>query len=115
MEESRKTEFRCIDPNGVIISCHNWNWAHLINHKELIGQQGVVKAVIESPDFINNDVKHKNRTNYYKLLILPRIGSTYVRITVQKPILLSRKRGVIITGYACNGEKKGEVRLWSKN
>ncbi|MFC1939129.1 hypothetical protein ACFLXO_00375 [Chloroflexota bacterium] len=114
MERGSETEFSCIDPNGIVISCSEQSWTHLTKHNEMIGQQGIIKAVLESPDFINRDANHKKWNNYYKLLVLPQIGSTYVRVTVQRPRLIGRKRGYVITGHACNGEKKGEVRLWSK-
>ena len=115
MEGGNEIEFRCTDPNGISISCSAQSWIHLTRHKELVGQQGIVKVVLETPDFINRDVNRKRRSNYYKLVVLPQIGMTYVRITVQRPKLFGRKKGYVITGVACNGEKKGEVRLWSKN
>ena len=77
--------------------------------------QGVAKAVLESPDFINRDLTNRKRRNYYKLLVLPNIGNTYVRVTVERTTIFMWKRGEVITSHACNDEKKGEVRLWTKN
>mgnify|MGYP001597638765 CR=1 FL=1 len=115
MKGKNESIFRCKDPNGISINCSRGNWEHATEHKEMIGQQGVAKAVLETPDFINRDLTNKKRSNYYKLLVLPNIGSTYVRVTVQRSAIILRKTGYVITSHACNNEKKGEIRLWTKN
>jgi len=102
---------------GLEIKCATEQWQYLIKHEEMIGQQGVVKAILMSPDFINQSAKKKNCHTYYKRLVLAKIGSTYVRVVVEIKYRLSPKSwkyGNLINAFSCNGEQLGEVRIWTK-
>ena len=78
-------------------------------------QQGVVKAVLETPNFINKDKNYGNRRCYYKQLVLPVIGSTYVKVIVQKSKWLGWNKCHVINAYACDKPSRGETLKWKKN
>jgi hypothetical protein len=104
-------EFECIDPRGMQVVCFEELWGHAA----LVGKQGVVKAVIENPDFINRSKTEKRAHLYYKRLILPTIGDTYIRAVIElRGLLKKRKWGFFKTALPCNGETEGEERLWTK-
>jgi ssRNA-specific RNase YbeY (16S rRNA maturation enzyme) len=86
MSEYTGTEFVCTDVLGLEIKCATEQWQYLIKHEEMIGQQGVIKAILMSPDFINQSAK-KNCHTYYKRLVLAKIGSTRAPIGVPKKSL----------------------------
>jgi hypothetical protein len=111
----KPTEFSCRDKDHILITCSKEQWQYLIKHKEMENQQGVVKAVIESPDFINQSKNHKNRKTFYKQLVLKDIGSTYLRVVIEyKTNLLGLKRGYVINAFSCDGAQKGEQVIWKK-
>ena len=107
--------FVCKDPRGVVISCSKEQWNYLIKHREMVGQQGVVKAVIKTPDYIYQSRNFKSRNTYYKRLVLPEIGDTYVRVVVElKEKTTGTQRGYVINAFASSGSQKGERLLWEK-
>jgi hypothetical protein len=116
MSDTTVNEFVCEDVRGLTIICSKERWEHLTRHGEMVGTQGVVKAIIASPEFINRSASEKNRQTYYKQLVLPNTGSTYVRVVVElSNRLLRKKKGYIINAFRCNGEQNGEVRIWTKS
>lgn len=113
--EGQDREFECVDPRGIRIVCFTKGWEHAIKHKEIEGTQNIIKAIIEKPDFINRSRAVRNSHLYYKRLVLQSLGDTYIRVVTK----LVRKRfrykwGILETALACNGERSGEVRLWTK-
>jgi ribosomal 30S subunit maturation factor RimM len=108
-------EFTCEDKNGIIVAYSRECWyKHIIIHPEMIDSQGVVKAVIETPNSEYQDVRHLGTRNYYKQLILPYIGITLVKVSVQYRKVFGKERGFIKTAYATDKVKKGEVWLWGQ-
>ena len=108
-------EFVCEDVNGISVSCSKQQWQYLVKHKEMEGQQGVVRAVIESPDFINQSASSSKKYTYYKQLVLPIVGNTYVRVVIARKIRALGKRGYVINAFSCDGEQQGEERIWTKS
>lgn len=108
------TEFVCKEPRNVIISCSKKQWSYLSKHKEMEGQQGVVKAVIEKPDFICQSRDFKNRNTFYKRLVMASVGDTYIRVVVEYRGKLLGKRGYMINAFPCGGMQEGEVIIWEK-
>ncbi|AQU02573.1 hypothetical protein B1773_00470 [Dehalococcoides mccartyi] len=105
--------FNCVDHYGKIVCCTSEAWQHIINHKECIGQEELIKAVIQKPDFINQDKNYKDRKVFYKNCVLNPIGKCFLRIVIKySNNLLNRRKGRIITAFASDSEKKGEARLW---
>ena len=81
----------------------------------MIGQQSVVKAIVEKPDSIYRSKNYKERNTYYKRLVLPSIGNTYIRVVVLcKETDSGNKKGYVINAFACNGSQRGEKLLWEK-
>lgn len=80
----------------------------------MIGQQGIVQAVIKTPEFINQSASSNKRHTYYKRLVLPVLGNTYIRVIIERRDKVLRKKGYVINAFSCNGEQQGEVRLWTK-
>jgi chaperonin GroEL (HSP60 family) len=115
MAQPQYNEFVCKDVRDIQVSCAKSQWQYLIKHKEMEECQGVVKAIIESPSFINQSKTDKKRQTYYKQLVLPKIGSTYVRVVVEFRETDGQKRGYVINAFACNGPQKGEKLIWQKN
>jgi hypothetical protein len=116
MAEDTLIEFICRDPMGVVVTCLNTQWQYIIKHKEMEGQQGVARAIIESPEFINRSKNFKNRQCYYKQLVMAGIGSTYLRVVVKlgsKPF--GPKRGYMVNAFACKGPQEGEILIWEKS
>lgn len=108
--------FSCKDPRGVEVTCSKQQWDYLIKHKEMVGQQGVVKVIIEKPDFINQSSRSGSRNTYYKRLVLPNIGSTYIRVVIDiKEKESGIKKGYVINAFATDGPQKGERLLWERN
>jgi len=109
-------EFACKDPRGIKVSCSKTSWRYLVKHEEMKGQKGVVRAIIEKPDRIKQSAKFKDRHIYYKLLVLPSVGSAYVRVVVKiKGESPEEIKGYVINAFACSGEQKGEKLLWQKS
>ena len=109
-------EFICRDPRGMVVTCLNTQWQYIIKHREMEGQQGIVRAIIESPAFINRSKNFNNRQCYYKQLVMPGIGSTYLRVVVElssKPF--RPKRGYMVNAFACKGPQEGEILIWEKS
>ena len=97
------------------MSCSSEDWQHAARHEEVRGNQGVMKAVIESPEFINQSASVKNRHTYYKHLVLPGHGAVILRVVVElskNPI--KRNRAYFRNAFRCTGEQQGEVRIWTK-
>ncbi|MBA7699082.1 hypothetical protein ES703_107768 [subsurface metagenome] len=70
---------------------------------------------IEKPDSIHQCKDFKDRNLFYKRLVLPSVGDTYIRVVVKyRGKLLRDKRGYVINAFSCNGPRKGEVLLWEK-
>jgi hypothetical protein len=116
MLQNNDIEFTCIDIRGIFVSCSKERWRHLTEHKEMIDQQVLVKSIIESPEFINISASFKDRQTYYKKMVLPSIGSSYVRTVVKIHVNLSgKKKGYVINAFSCKGEQKGEVRIWTRS
>jgi len=116
MRGGTDNEFACKDPRGIVISCSKQQWEYLVKQREMEGQQGVVKAILEAPDFINQSRDFKDRHTYYKQLVLHSVGNTYIRVVVKvKSKILARKRGYVINAFSCSGTQKGERLLWKRN
>ena len=113
--EVQGKEFECVDPRGIRIVCFVRAWEHATKHREIEGEEGIIKAIIETPDFINRSKVVKNSHLYYKRLVLKTVGDTYVRVVTEiKREHLLNKWGLLKTALACNGEREEEVRLWTK-
>lgn len=112
----RGIEFGCYDVNSVLVTCSKSQWDYLVKHQEMIERQGVVKSIIESPDFICISARHTKRRTIYKMVVLPPpYGNTYVRVVVEyKRRLISKMRGYVINAFACNGMQEGEVKVWER-
>jgi hypothetical protein len=78
------------------------------------GQQGVVKAIIESPLSEYQDVRHVDTRNLYKRLVLNPIGSTLVKVSIRYGSRMGRERGFVKSAYATNTVKRGEVWRWGQ-
>jgi len=78
----------------------------------MVGQQGIVKAVIETPLSEYQDVHHIDTRNLYKNVVLPIVGNTYIKVCLKYIKVYGRERAIVRTAYATNGLKKGEVWLW---
>ena len=112
----QEKEFECVDPHGMRVVCEEELWKHATLHVALVGKQGIVKAVIENPDFINRSKTKKRAHLYYKRLVLPTIGDTYIRAVIELRGLLKKRRwGFFKAALPCNGETEGEERLWTKS
>ena len=116
MAEDTVIEFICKDARGIIVTCLNTQWQYIVKHKEMEDQQGIVRAIIESPEFINRSKNFNNRHCYYKQLVVPGIGSTYLRVVVKlssKPF--RPERGYLVNAFACKGPQEGEILIWKKS
>ena len=102
--------FECKDVFGEDIICPYDRWQHILDHPEMYGQEGLVKATIEDPDFITQDKYFENRFCNYKKLELPILGVNYIRVIVQK----KSKKGIVISAFSCVGSAKGEKLIWKK-
>jgi hypothetical protein len=108
-------EFVCKDRKGITVACSRECWAkHVIVHAEMNGQQGVVKAVVESPTSEYQDAHHIDTRNYYKRLVLKNWGNTLVKVSVRYGSQMGKERGRVKTAYATDKVKKGEVWLWGQ-
>lgn len=108
-------EFTCNDRNDVSIACSCECWAkHISIHPEMGGQQGVVKVVIEHPLSEYQDVRHVATRNFYKSVVLPTVGNTYVKVSIRYTKQYGKERGFVKTAYATDKPKKGEVWLWGQ-
>ncbi len=115
MPQYPDTEFTCVDFRGKTVACLYDDWQYLIKHQEMRNQQKTVQDIIQSPDFLNRDKDFKNRYSYYKLTVLPRLGVTYVKVIVEfRRSILVIDKGFVYNAFSCRGEKKGEVRIWTK-
>jgi len=113
--EGNPTESTCEEPRGIIVSCSKEQWEHIANHKEMVEQQGIVKAILEKPDFICQCPDFKNRNAFYKRIVLQSVSDTYIRIVVRyRRKSIKNKRGYLVTALATDGAKKGEVVIWKK-
>ena len=80
----------------------------------MVNQQGVVKTVISSPLSEYQDVRHVDTRNLYKNLVLPVIGNTLVKVSIQYFKVMGKERGRVKTAYATYNVKKVEVWLWGQ-
>lgn len=104
-------EFTCKDRNGILISCSRECWVkHVSIHAEI--SKGIIQVVIESPLSEYQDVRHIDTRSFYKQVVLPAIGNTLIKVSVQYTSKYGRDRGFIKTAYATDRVKKGEVWLW---
>ena len=106
-------EFTCIDRNGIAIACSRECWSkHVTVHPEILGQQELIKIIITHPLSEYQDVRHVDTRNYYKSVVLPGIGNTLVKVSIQYSKKYGRERGFVKTAYATDNIKKGEIWLW---
>lgn len=110
------SEFSCADRNGVTIICSRECWSkHIIaSHLEIADQQGLIKAIIEKPGGEYQDVRHVDTKSYYKQLVLPTVGNTLVKVSIEYRKVMGKDRGFVKTAYATDKVKKGEVWLWGQ-
>jgi len=78
----------------------------------MIGQQEIVKLIIQSPISEYQDVHNINARSLYKNLVLPCIGNTLVKVSIEYPEKFDRTRGFVRTAYATDNVKGGEIWLW---
>lgn len=71
-----------------------------------------MRAILEAPEFINRSKDFKDRHTYYKQVVLPQIGSTYIRVVVK--LNFWRKRGQVVNAFAVKGPQKGEKLIWKR-
>jgi len=108
-------EFICKDRNGITVSCSRECWVkHIAIHAEMNGQQGVIKAIISSPSSEYQDAHHVDRRSLYKRLVLNKIGNTLIKISIRYSSQMGRERGIVMTAYATDKVKRGEVWLWGQ-
>ena len=106
-------EFACQDRSGIPVSCSRVCWAkHVTVHAEMIGQQELIKVIIHSPQSEYQDVHNINARSLYKTVVLPHIGNTLVKVSIEYPEKYDRKRGFVRTAYATDKVKGGEIWLW---
>ncbi len=109
-------EFSCFDRGSILVTCAKSQWIYLAKHKEVVGRQRLVKAVIENPDSIRQSKKHKKRRTLYKVNVFPQlIGRPHIRVVVEyrkKP--LGEMRGYVINAFSCKGVQDGEVLIWER-
>lgn len=106
-------EFICKDVRGIVVTCLNTQWQYLLKHPEMEGQQGVVRAIIEAPEFIHRSRDYKDRHTYYKQVVLSGIGNTYIRVIVKVNSWL--KRGQVYNAFAVKGPQEGETLIWKRS
>lgn len=108
-------EFTCQDRKGITVTCSRECWTkHVCIHAEMINEQGVVKTVISSPTSEYQDVRHVDKHNFYKNLVLPTVGNTLVKVCVEYSKQYGKERGFVRTAYATDRVKKGEIWLWGQ-
>lgn len=110
-------EFDCRDNSGNLVTCSRDQWAYISKHGEMIGLQGVVRSIIESPDSVWKCLDRRNTQNMYKRIVLaPPVGDTTIRVVVEygRDKLL-RKRGEVITAYSeAKPNSAREVLIWKR-
>ena len=109
---------RCLDKDGVTVICSRDTWEnHVVpEHPEMRGCEAYVKATIEKPYQLYQDSKHPNQKVIYQPFILPKPFHTqYLRVAIKY-----RKRkwgnvvGYILTAFACQNKKKGDILIWEE-
>jgi len=109
---------KCRDRDNVLVICNSDTWQnHIVaKHPEMKGGLAYVRAVLESPDQIYQDASHANERNFYRYGIMPDpYNQQYVRVGVRyEDKKLTGPRGYVITAFACQGVKKGEILRWSR-
>jgi hypothetical protein len=108
-------EFTCKDRNDVAVYCSRECWTkHICIHAETRGQQKLVQVAIRTPSSEYQDPHHADTRNLYKSLVLPIIGNTLLKVSIQYIKQFGTVRGFVKTAYATDKVKKGEIWLWGQ-
>ena len=108
-------EFTCKDRNDVTVFCSLECLAkHICTHAETIGQQKLIQLVIRAPSSEYQDKHHADTRSLYKSLVLPIIGNTLLKVSIQYVKQLGTLRGFVKTAYATDNVKRGEIWLWGQ-
>ncbi len=108
--------FECTDKDGFVIVCTQETWdSHIVSeHPEMKGCESCVKAAIEEPYQLFQDGRNPNKRVIYKPFVLPPpYQLQYLRVVIQYKKGKS-KRGYVVTAFPCQGQRKGDILVWSE-
>ena len=105
------------DPEGGLVVCHEDTWTeHIVaEHAEMTNRMSWVEETIKEPLAIYASARDTNSKVFHRQYDFgASLGNAMLRVVVRykKKWVVGRTAGTIITAYAANGPKVGEVLIW---
>ncbi|MBI4332555.1 MAG: hypothetical protein HY673_14885 [Chloroflexi bacterium] len=109
--------FRCKDKDGSVVICTKQTWEnHIVaEHPEMKACQSYVKDAIEKPYQVYQDGRNPGKRVIYKPFVLPPpYQLQYLRVVVEyRQSRGKSSKGYVVTAFPCQGQRKGDILIWS--